>query len=93
MDQEDPCEIIDRSPMSAFHWRVVSIIVGLSALGGFDVLSISFASPAVAEAWNLAPATLGIVLSMELVGMAIGSLTETAGVIPRITLLTATERH
>jgi hypothetical protein len=68
-------------------------MVGLSALGGFDVLSISFASPAVAEAWNLAPATLGIVLSMELVGMAIGSLTKTAGVIPRITLLTATERH
>ena len=39
------------------------------------MLSVSFASPAIVKAWKLAPAALGIVLSMELVGMAIGSLT------------------
>jgi len=75
MDPEDLCEIIDRSPMSAFQWRMVAIMVGLSVLDGFDVPSVSFASPAIVKAWKLAPAALGIVLSMELVGMAIGSLT------------------
>jgi len=75
MDPEDPCEIFDRSPMSAFQWRMVAIPIGLSVLDGFDALSVSFASPAIVKAWQLAPAALGIVLSMELVGMAIGSLT------------------
>ena len=46
----------------------------LNALDGFDVLSISFASPGIAEEWGIDRAALGIVLSMELIGMAIGSV-------------------
>ena len=70
----DPRAIIDREPMSSFQWGVVAVMVGLNALDGFDVLSISFASPGIAKAWGIDRAALGLVLSMELIGMAGGSL-------------------
>ncbi|WP_326523840.1 MFS transporter [Sphingomonas sp.] len=71
---EDPRATLDRAPMSRFQWGVVATMIGLNALDGFDVLSISFASPGIAADWGIDRAALGIVLSMELVGMAIGSL-------------------
>jgi benzoate transport len=71
---QDPRAIIDRADMSRFQWGIVATMVGLNALDGFDVLSISFASPGIAADWGIDRAALGIVLSMELVGMAIGSL-------------------
>jgi benzoate transport len=70
----DPRTTINQQPMSFFQWRVVAIMVGLNALDGFDVLSISFASPGIAKAWGVDRAALGLVLSMELIGMAAGSL-------------------
>ena len=70
----DPRVTIDNEPMSAFQWGVVAIMIGLNALDGFDVLSISFASPGIAKAWGVDRAALGLVLSMELIGMAVGSL-------------------
>ena len=70
----DPRTTIDHAPMSRFQWGVVAIMIGLNALDGFDVLSISFASPGIARAWGIDRAALGLVLSMELIGMAIGSL-------------------
>jgi benzoate transport len=70
----DPREIIDREPMSRFQWGVVAIMVGLNALDGFDVLAISFASPGIVKDWGIDRAALGLVLSMELIGMAIGSI-------------------
>ena len=60
--------------MSRLQVIVVAITIGLNALDGFDVLSISFASPGIAEEWGIDRAALGIVLSMELIGMAIGSI-------------------
>jgi len=47
---------------------------GLNAMDGFDVLSISFASPGIAQDWGIDKATLGWILSMELFGMAVGSV-------------------
>jgi benzoate transport len=70
----DPRAIIDRAPMSRFQWGIVAIMIGLNALDGFDVLSISFASPGIAKAWGVDRAALGLVLSTELIGMAAGSL-------------------
>jgi benzoate transport len=46
----------------------------LSGLDGFDLLAISFASPGIAAEWHVDRATLGVVLSMELVGMSAGSI-------------------
>ena len=70
----DPRAIIDREPMSRFQWTIVGVMIGLNALDGFDVLSISFASPGIAKDWGIYRGALGIVLSMELIGMAAGSL-------------------
>ena len=70
----DPRELISRSPMSRIQIFVVAITVGLNALDGFDVLSISFASPGIARAWGIDRAVLGILLPMELFGMGIGSI-------------------
>lgn len=70
----NPQAVIDDRPMSGFQWRTVAIMIGLNALDGFDVLSISFASPGIARDWGIDRAALGIVLSMELIGMSLGSL-------------------
>lgn len=61
----------------AMHWRqiaAVAVCVALNALDGFDVLAISFAAPGIAAEWGINRATLGVVLSIELFGMAAGSV-------------------
>jgi len=70
----DPRQIIAQQGMTRFQWIAVAITVGLNALDGFDVLAISFASPGIAAEWGIDRAALGIVLSMELIGMALGSI-------------------
>ena len=70
----DPRDLIAKSPMSTRQVLVVAITIALNALDGFDVLSISFASPGIAAEWGITRAALGFVLSMELFGMAIGSI-------------------
>src|SRR5688572_14945928 len=70
----DPRDTIATSPMSRLQVMVIGLTIALNALDGFDVLSISFASPGIAAEWGIDRAQLGIVLSMELIGMAIGSV-------------------
>lgn len=70
----DPRQTIATAPLSRFQIVAVAVCVIATALDGFDVLSISFASPGIAEEWRIDRAALGVVLSMELVGMAIGSI-------------------
>src|SRR5205809_2936246 len=69
----DPRDILASSKMSAIQIAAVAVTVGLNALDGFDVLAISFASPGIAAEWHIDRAALGVVLSMELFGMAVGS--------------------
>jgi benzoate transport len=69
-----PKSIIDQGAMSVGQWLAVLVTVGLNAIDGFDVLSISFASPGIAKDWGVAKDTLGWILSMELVGMGLGSV-------------------
>ena len=70
----DAKAIIDDGTMHAAQWVAILVTVGLNALDGFDVLSISFASPGIARDWGIERATLGWLLSMELLGMSIGSV-------------------
>lgn len=70
----DPRDTIAGSTMSTMQIIAVALTIGLNALDGFDVLSISFASPGIAAEWGIDRGALGIVLSMELIGMAFGSL-------------------
>ena len=71
---QDPREMLARAPMGAMQVIAVSLCVFLNALDGFDVLSISFASPGIAAEWSIDRGALGVVLSMELIGMAVGSV-------------------
>ena len=70
----DPRDILNESPMTTAQVVVVALTIMLNALDGFDVLSISFASTGIANDWGITQAELGVVLSMELIGMAIGSV-------------------
>jgi len=70
----DPRQVLDHSAMSRLQYIIIGLTVGLNALDGFDVLAISFAGPGIAGEWELGPAGLGFVLSMELIGMAVGSV-------------------
>ncbi len=74
MAAANPKSTIDEGRMHAWQWLAVAITVGLNGLDGFDVLSISFASPGIAKEWGVGQGVLGWILSMELLGMAIGSL-------------------
>ena len=61
-------------PMGKGQWAVVAICIGILALDGYDVLSIAFAAPGITQEWDISKATLGVVLSLELMGMAVGSI-------------------
>src|SRR3954470_16591571 len=74
MAPRNPKTIIDQGAMSAWQWAAVLVMAALNALDGFDVLSISFASPGISHVWGIDKATLGWVLSTELLGMAVGSV-------------------
>jgi benzoate transport len=71
---QDPRQTLAQSPMTAAQVRVVAITIGLCALDGFDVLAISFASPGIAREWGIDRGALGVVMSMELIGMGVGSI-------------------
>lgn len=70
----DPRELMSKSDMSLRQIIVVAVTVALCAVDGFDVLAISFASPGISSEWRIDRAALGFVLSMELLGMAIGNI-------------------
>jgi MFS family permease len=53
---------------------VVVITILLNAMDGFDVLSISLAAPGIRAELGIADSLTGLLLSMELIGMAIGSI-------------------
>jgi benzoate transport len=72
--KNDPREIILNTPMGVFQVVAIVLCVCLVALDGFDVLSISFASPGIAAEWGVDRGALGVILSAELIGMAIGSV-------------------
>jgi len=74
IDLKDPRDIIAKSPMTAIQILIIAITIGLNALDGFDVASISYASPGIAKEWGIDRGALGIVLSMEVFGMALGSI-------------------
>jgi MFS family permease len=71
----DPRETILNTPMGRMQIAVVIITIALNALDGFDVLSISLTARAITNDLGIeSDAITGLLLSMELVGMAIGSI-------------------
>lgn len=70
----NPRDLIDNSPMRGRQFLIIGICILLNAIDGFDVMSISFAAPGIARDWGIGAAAIGVVLSMELIGMAFGSI-------------------
>ncbi len=70
----DPQTSIDERPMTSMQIVIVLITVLLSAVDGFDVLAISVSGSGIMHEFGLDRAGLGLVLSMELIGMAAGSI-------------------
>ncbi|WP_181814744.1 MFS transporter [Sphingomonas aracearum] len=60
-------------PMTGRQMLVIAMCCILNAFDGIDILAISFASPGIAAEWSISKAQLGVVLSMELIGMALGA--------------------
>lgn len=73
MNSSDPRVILAQEPMGRLQVVAVALCIVLLAIDGFDVLSISFAAPGIANEWGIDRAALGLVLSMELIGMGIGA--------------------
>lgn len=71
---QDPRTSIEKLPMSRLQIGIVILCMALNAMDGFDVLAISFAAPGIADEWGINRAVLGRLLSMELIGMALGSV-------------------
>ena len=69
----NPANPFDAAPMSRTQIFAVALTVLLSALDGFDVLSVTFAAPAISRDWGIGKAELGVILSSGLAGMALGS--------------------
>ncbi len=70
----DPRTALLAAPMSGYQKIAVTVVFLLNMLDGLDVMAISFAAPAIRESWGIAPATVGLVFSSGLFGMAAGSL-------------------
>ena len=74
MTSNDPRSLLALSPMSRLQILVCTITVFLNALDGFDLLAISFATPGIMKDFGIEPSVgLGLVLAMDLLGMAVGS--------------------
>lgn len=70
----DPRNIIDQKPMTLMQMVIVAITVLFSAVDGFDVLAIAVSGSGIMKEFDLDRAGLGLVLSMELIGMSVGSI-------------------
>lgn len=68
-----PRELLDIAPMSPAQVLAVGLTFVLSALDGYDVMSVAFAAPAITAGWGIGKAALGVVLAAGLGGMALGS--------------------
>ena len=55
---KDPREVVAEGGLSGLQITVIALCVALNALDGFDVLSISFASPGIAAEWGVDRAAL-----------------------------------
>src|SRR6185295_3198696 len=74
MTNNDPRSLLALSPMSSLQIIVCTRTVFLNALDGFDLLALSFATSGIMKDFGIEPSVgLGVVLTADLLGMAVGS--------------------
>lgn len=70
----DPRTIMRERPMNLSQYSVVFLCVLINMIDGYDILALAQAGSALRREWGLSDGELGTLLSMNLVGMAIGAL-------------------
>lgn len=70
----DPRTTMRARPMNLQQYAIVGLCVLINMIDGYDILALAQAGSALKREWGLSDAQLGTLLSMNLVGMAIGAL-------------------
>lgn len=60
--------------MSRLQYRVIALCIAINLLDGFDILAMAYTAPAIGAEWQLSPERLGILFSLGLAGMMVGSI-------------------
>ncbi|MGW9479860.1 MFS transporter [Saccharomonospora azurea] len=67
-------ERIGAARMSGYQWLIVALCTFMNCLDGFDVMAIAFTGPSVTEEFGLTGSEFGLLVSVGLIGMAMGSM-------------------
>jgi benzoate transport len=70
----DPRTVMRERAMNLQQYCVVTLCVLINMIDGYDILALAQAGSALSRDWGLSNAELGTLLSMNLVGMALGAL-------------------
>lgn len=70
----DPRTVMRERAMNLQQYGVIGLCVLINMIDGYDILALAQAGSALKREWGLSDAALGTLLSMNLVGMAIGAL-------------------
>ena len=70
----DPRQVLGLRRMQFPQYLVVFLCVLINMIDGYDILALAQAGSALKREWGLSDAELGTLLSMNLVGMAVGAL-------------------
>ena len=70
----DPRVTMRERPMNLRQYGVVLICILINMIDGYDILALAQAGAALKREWGMSDALLGTLLSMNLVGMALGAL-------------------
>ena len=70
----DPRDILRSRRMNARQYGVVALCVLINMIDGYDILALAQAGSALRREWGMSEAALGTLLSMNLIGMAVGAL-------------------
>jgi MFS transporter, putative metabolite:H+ symporter len=65
---------IERLPLSPWHFKIGVVIGSGWFFDAFDALTIAYALPVLIGMWKLAPAQIGILISVPYIGQIIGSV-------------------
>jgi MFS family permease len=66
-------EIAD-SPLGKFHFRLGALMAAVLFFDGYDLFNGAYAAPYVKVHWQLGPVQLGSLLSVGIIGLALGSV-------------------
>ncbi|MBB3051537.1 benzoate transport [Prauserella isguenensis] len=67
-------ERIGAAPMSGYQWLIVALCTFMNCLDGFDVMAVAFTGPSVTDEFGLNGSEFGLLVSVGLIGMALGSM-------------------